>query len=184
MSILRYQDLPGSVVVTLLQRFGITLVLIPHDETIPGSYWGDTEAGIIQTTLYARSDTPLHSILHEASHIICMDEQRRQALHTDAGGDFAEEDAVCYLEIVLGDELPNVDKYRIMRDMDTWGYTFRLGSAQRWFEEDADDARQWLQQHALIDEKQRPCFRLRTTPDESVPAPHVPAISPAQPALL
>ena len=30
---------------------------------------------------------------------------------------------------------------RMWRDMDDWGYSFRLGSAQQWFEQDADDAR-------------------------------------------
>lgn len=171
-----YQDTPDSVVATLLQRFGITLQSVPSGKAIPGSYWGDCEAGIINTTLYARPDTPIHSILHEACHIICMNEQRRQVLHTDAGGDFAEEDAVCYLEIILSDELPQVGRHRIMQDMDTWGYTFRLGSAQRWFEEDADDARQWLQQHGLLDAQQRPCFRLRTTPGESAHVAHVPVV--------
>ncbi len=27
------------------------------------------------------------------------------------------------------------------RDMDEWGYSFRLGSAANWFAEDAEDAR-------------------------------------------
>jgi hypothetical protein len=35
--------------------------------------------------------------------------------------------------------------------MDEWGYTFRLGSAAAWFREDAEDARQWLMHHGLID---------------------------------
>jgi hypothetical protein len=37
-----------------------------------------------------------------------------------------------------------------MQDMDAWGYTFRLGSARAWFEEDAEDARTWLQQRGLL----------------------------------
>jgi hypothetical protein len=37
-----------------------------------------------------------------------------------------------------------------MADMDTWGYTFRLGSASAWFEHDADDARAWLQTRNLL----------------------------------
>jgi hypothetical protein len=36
-------------------------------------------------------------------------------------------------------------------DMDAWGYTFRLGSARAWFERDAQDARQWLLAHRIID---------------------------------
>jgi hypothetical protein len=45
--------------------------------------------------------------------------------------------------------------------MDAWGYSFRLGSAQTWFEQDADDARAWLREHALIDVADRPTWRLR-----------------------
>ena len=40
----------------------------------------------------------------------------------------------------------------MLADMDAWGYTFRLGSAQAWFERDAADARDWLRSHGLIDE--------------------------------
>ena len=38
-----------------------------------------------------------------------------------------------------------------MHDMDAWGYTFRLGSTRAWFEQDADDARQWLAERGLLD---------------------------------
>jgi hypothetical protein len=38
-----------------------------------------------------------------------------------------------------------------MSDMDAWGYSFRLGSTQAWFEGDAADARQWLLRRHLID---------------------------------
>ena len=45
--------------------------------------------------------------------------------------------------------------------MDSWGYTFRLGSAQAWFEQDSDDARTWLLGHGIIDTDQRPTGKLR-----------------------
>jgi hypothetical protein len=91
---------------------------------------------LIGDRLYLRHDTPLHSALHEAAHFVCMTAQRRAALERDAGGDHPEENAVCYLQILA--------------DMDAWGYTFRLGSAARWFDEDASDARQWLQREAIV----------------------------------
>ena len=97
-----------------------------------------------------RADTPVHSALHEACHWLCMDASRRAGLHTDAGGDDLEECAVCYLQIVLADRLPDVGGRRLMRDMDVWGYSFRLGSAQAWFEQDAADARAWLVEHGLL----------------------------------
>jgi hypothetical protein len=58
--------------------------------------------------------------------------------------------------------LPNVGRGRMCRDMDEWGYTFRLGSAATWFAEDAEDARQWLLQHGLIDDDSRITYRCRT----------------------
>jgi hypothetical protein len=144
----------------LLARFGLKLELIEPGAPIPGSYWGESEAGMIGTTLYVRADTPLHSALHEAAHVICMDGERRARLHTDAGGDFAEEDAVCYLQIVLAGEL-GVPASLICADMDAWGYTFRLGSAQAWYAHDAEDARAWLVTHVLLTGEGAPTWRCR-----------------------
>ena len=79
----------------------------------------------------------------------------------DAGGDDLEEAAVCYLQIVLADEIDGVGRERLMRDMDAWGYSFRLGSTRAWFQEDAEDAAGWLQQHGLIDAADSPTFALR-----------------------
>ena len=128
---------------------------------IPGSYWGDSEAGLIGGTLFLRDDTPVHSALHEGCHFICMDAERRAGLHTDAGGDVAEENAVCYLQGLLADRLSGYGRQRLFADMDSWGYSFRLGSAQAWFERDADDARDWLKSHDLIDDSGCPTGRLR-----------------------
>jgi hypothetical protein len=136
----------------LLDRYGLQLRLVAPDEIIPGSYWGEREAGLIGATVFARLDTPVHSVLHESAHFICMTPERRAGLDTDAGGDDAEEGAVCYLQIVLADSLTNVGKERMCRDMDEWGYSFRLGSAAAWFAEDAEDARAWLIRHGLLDE--------------------------------
>lgn len=134
----------------LLARYGLTLVQIPDGDTIPGSYWGDSEAGIIGTTVYARTDTPVHSLLHEAGHLIVLPPEKRAGVHTDATDSVPEEDAVCILQGLLGDMLPGVGRERIWADMDRWGYTFRLGSARAYAEQDADSAWQWLLEHGLI----------------------------------
>jgi hypothetical protein len=76
--------------------------------------------------------------------------EKRAAIHTDASESQAEEDATCYLQILLADALPGAGGERIMADMDAWGYTFRLGSARAWFERDAEDARDWLHARGLL----------------------------------
>jgi hypothetical protein len=106
---------------------------------------------LIGSKIYARLDTPLHSVLHEGAHFICMTPERRAGLDSDAGGDHAEENAVCYLQILLAAALRSGGAARMCSDMDEWGYTFRLGSAAAWFENDAQDARLWLEQQGLID---------------------------------
>ena len=135
----------------LLERYGMQLALVAPGEGIPGSYWGHSEAGLKGERLYARLDTPVHSVLHEASHYICMTPERRAGLDRDAGGTDLEESAVCYLQVLLADELPGVGRARLLCDMDAWGYSFRLGDTRAWFEGDAMDARDWLCQHGVID---------------------------------
>jgi hypothetical protein len=145
----------------LLDRYGVSLQLVAPDEVIPGSYWGEREAGLMGSKIFARLDTPVHSVLHEGAHFICMTPERRAGLDTDAGGDHAEENAVCYLQIILAQSLPNVGRERMCRDMDEWGYTFRLGSAAKWFDQDAGDARDWLMRHRLLDSQSRPTYACR-----------------------
>jgi len=146
----------------LLERYGVSLSLIAPDEVIPGSYWGDSEAGLKGDRLYARLDTPLHSVLHEASHYICMTPERRAGLDRDAGGDHLEESAVCYLQVLLAGELRGVARERVFADMDAWGYSFRVGSSRAWFESDAEDARAWLRQYGVTGDEDRLTGSCRT----------------------
>lgn len=116
---------------------------------------------MIGARIYARLDTPVHSVLHESAHFICMTPERRAGLDTDAGGDHGEEGAVCFLQILLAGLLPNVGRERMCRDMDDWGYSFRLGSAATWFTQDAEDAEQWLRQRNLTDPEGRVTYAAR-----------------------
>lgn len=145
----------------LLGKYGLELVLVAPEESIPASYWGESEAGLQGNRLYARLDTPLHSVLHEASHYVCMSAERRTGLDRDAGGDDLEESAVCCLQILLADALHGVGRERLCADMDEWGYSFRLGGAREWFEHDAQDAREWLLAHSVIDSNDRPTWQVR-----------------------
>lgn len=154
-------DLGIEALAALLSVYGLACELVREGAEIPGSYWGEREAGLIGNRLIVRADTPVHSALHEACHYICMSPARRDSLHTDAGGDYDEENAVCYLQILLAGELPAVGRQKLMRDMDAWGYTFRLGSAAAWFAEDAGDTRAWLRDFGLIDNADRPAWQLR-----------------------
>jgi hypothetical protein len=157
--LLRSVDRVG--VALLLDRFGLELALVAHGEEIPGSYWGDSEAGLRGERLYARLDTPMHSILHEAGHYICTSPERRAGIDRDAGGDDLEESAVCYLQVLLAGELPAVGRVRMLADMDSWGYSFRLGTTRAWFERDAEEARAWLERHGVIDAGGRVTGELR-----------------------
>ena len=159
--VLNCGDLAADTLAALLGRYGLKLEWVADGQSIPGSHFGDPEAGLIANRLLVRKDTPVHSALHEACHYICMDQQRRQRLHTDAGGDYAEENGVCYLQILLADAIPGVGRERLFQDMDSWGYSFRLGSSRAWFEQDAEDARQWLLRHGLIDPQDQPTWILR-----------------------
>ena len=134
----------------LLARYRLELVQVENGQAIPGSFWGECEAGLIGNSVYARLDTPIHSLLHEAGHLIVLPEHKRAEIHTDATDSVAEEDAVCVLQALLGDELPGVGREQIWADMDEWGYTFRLGSAKAYFENDAEDAFAFLTTHGLI----------------------------------
>ncbi len=154
-AVVRVRDIAIKQAQHLLGCFSLELIVLKDGETIPGSYWGECEAGIIASTVYVRSDTPIHSLLHEACHLIVMPEQRRALVHTDATDSIAEEDATCYLQLLLADYIHGFGFSRACQDMDTWGYTFRLGSAKAWFENDAEDARAFLQNVGLIDSNQQ-----------------------------
>ncbi len=151
--ILRLRNLGLAPLQALLEGYGLQLQTVADGLPIPGSYWGDEEAGLIGHRLYLRADTPSHSALHEASHFICMDDARRAALHTNAHpqGDDIEENATCYLQCLLADRLSGYSRAQCFVDMEAWGYHFVLGSAAAWFERDAEDARRYLLCHELID---------------------------------
>jgi hypothetical protein len=68
---------------------------------------------------------------------------------------------VCYLQIVLAERTPGFGRERMLRDMDEWGYSFRLGSTRVWLERDAEDARNWLLSRGLIDAEGNPTWRVR-----------------------
>ncbi|GMU70160.1 MAG: hypothetical protein AMXMBFR37_24920 [Steroidobacteraceae bacterium] len=145
----------------LLARYGLALRFVAPDEPVRGSWWGGAEAGLVADALFARLDTPVHSVLHEAAHYICMTPERRAGLDRDAGGDDAEECGVCYLQLLLAQALPGVGRERLCDDMDAWGYSFREGSTRAWLAGDAADARLWLLAQGIIDEHDAPTGELR-----------------------
>jgi len=159
--ILRVADCDLSHIRSLLGRFKLQLHLTQDNNDIPGSYWGDSEAGLVSNKVYVRQDTPIHSLLHETCHYICMDDKRRRELDTNAEGDYDEENGVCYLQILLADDIPEMGRKRMMLDMDRWGYTFRLGSAENWFINDSADTLDWLTEYKLLATPYEPNYTLR-----------------------
>ena len=146
--VLRVRDVGLDAVAAVLAPAGLRLVPVADGAPIPGSHWGDDEAGLIGHELHVRSDTPVHSALHEGCHWLLMSPERRARLHTDAGGTAVEESAVCVLQILLAERVAGVTRARVLADMDAWGYSFRLGSTAAWFARDADDARALLADRA------------------------------------
>ena len=153
-TVLLLREIQPAPVRALLRGYGLDLVDVAEGAPIPGSYWGEPEAGIIGSTVYARPDTPVHSLLHEACHLILLPPERRAAVHTDATDSIEEEDAVLVLQVLLAERLPGVGRDRALADMDAWGYSFRLGSARAYVEQDAGDAFALLAQRGLLPE---PC---------------------------
>ena len=150
MNVLLCSDINLKNLKSLLERYGMDIQTVDNNEAIPGSFWQPPEAGLVGDTLYIRGDTPVHSALHETCHYICMDKKRRKNLDTDAGGTAIEESGVCYLQILLSVFIPEMQQSRIFKDMDDWGYSFRLGSTKAWFEKDAEDAFEWLVDNKII----------------------------------
>jgi hypothetical protein len=160
-SVVTLVALDAHEVAELVTSYGARLVELAADEAIPGSYWGEAEAGLVGDAVYVRADTPAHSLLHELCHYICMDDARRASLATDAGGNDDEESAVCYLQVLLADRLRGFGSERCLRDMDAWGYSCREGSARAWFVGDGAFARAWLLARGLIDSQHKSLAKLR-----------------------
>ena len=162
MTVMTVGELGADEVRALLGRYGVGFVEVDDEAPIPYSFWGAPEAGIRGTALYVRADTPVHSLLHELAHLVCMPSDRRAQLERDAGGDDEEECAVCYLQVLLAEWLPAFGRARCLDDMDAWGYSFREGRARRWFAGDGASARMWLEVQGLIDAASAPIWRLRS----------------------
>lgn len=143
-TVLPCSALREGALAAVLGPLGLRLAWVAAAAEIPGSYWGESEAGLIADTLHVRADTPVHSALHEACHWLLADADRREKLHTDAGGSDTEENAVCYLQCLLAERLEGYSRQRCFADMDAWGYHFILGSAAAWFDHDSEDAQALL----------------------------------------
>lgn len=147
----RIEEIDSAALAALLLHYGLKTEILPVDAEIPGSFWGAPEAGLVADVLYIRPDTPVHSALHEASHWICMDDKRRQQLHTDAGGTVQEECAVNYLQILLAERLEDVGREQMMKDMTAWEYSYREGSVYAWIVGDGKEALQWLNDYGIAE---------------------------------
>ena len=145
----------------ILDKYRLGLTVVAPGCNIPHSFWGAPEAGRLQSELFAREDTPLHSILHELAHYVCMPEIQRKSPKIDAGGSALIEDACCFLQILWSDRVAGFSRHVHLHDMDQWGYSFRLGSSTRWFYADSDDARAWLLQEKIINQQNEPTWEMR-----------------------
>ena len=146
---LRVQELMGDEAAScglqaLFSAAQLQLCVHPTDVPLPGSYWGESEAGITDRCIHVSPDTPLHSLLHEACHVLCAGGESRAGFVGDADGDDDEESAVCLMQIQLAEAVPGVGASRLCEDMDAWGYSFREGSAKAFLHGDGAGAAAWL----------------------------------------
>ncbi len=156
-----YKDLSSESIKHLLGHYGIRLHCLQFDMDIPYSFWGEPEAGRLGENLYLRDDTPIHSILHESAHYVCMPEQQRHNAEVDAKGSAMEENATCYLQVLLSNHIHGYSRKQLMKDMDDWGYSFRFGSTHDWFTKDAKEVKDWLISHNLITDRNEVTWQLR-----------------------
>lgn len=154
-------DFPSQQISQWVETFGATVRRVESGDPIPGSYWMAPEAGLVGDNIFVAPDTPVHSLAHELGHYICMPASHRASLHTDAGGSEFEECAVCYLQLSLAKSGLGIPFATSFKDLDDWGYSFRLGSAQRWYEEDAELEREWLLDQGLLNSQGLPTGHLR-----------------------
>lgn len=155
-----YENLDSESIKDLLNHYGIKVCRFDNHIDIPHSFWGNPEAGRLREQLYIRGDTPIHSILHEACHYICMPAEQRSEDLIDAQGSVEEENATCYLQILLAEHITGYSRAQILQDMDDWGYSFRLGSASAWFTQDAQETKAWLINKQIINQHQIPTWKL------------------------
>jgi hypothetical protein len=165
-----YENLNPDSIKELLSHYGIQINCSVPGVAIPHSYWGAPEAGRIREQLYIRGDTPIHSILHESCHYVCMPAELRALKQVDAKGSAMEENATCYLQILLAEHIDGYSRTQLMKDMDAWGYSFRLGSANSWFTQDAEEVQQWLISQKIINAQGKPTWELRNKIFESRPS--------------
>lgn len=156
-----FNNIDTSTLTAVLGLYGVEIIEVPEHSPIPYSFWGTPEAGRINNKLYVRFDTPIHSILHESCHFICMPKKQRILDKIDAAGSSKEENACCYLQLLMSDHIDGFSREQHMKNMDEWGYSFRLGSAAAWFYQDADDAREWLLDQMIIDQDDQISWKLR-----------------------
>lgn len=165
-----YENLNSDSIKKLLSRYGMQINYSKPGVAIPHSFWGTPEAGRKKNRLYIRGDTPIHSLLHESCHYVCMPAEQRTLNQIDAKGSAMEENATCYLQILLAEHIDGYSRTQLMKDMDAWGYSFRLGSANSWFTQDTEDVRQWLISQQIINAQDKPTWKLRNKILESRPS--------------
>ncbi len=126
-------DIEPAAIERLLTAFGLSLAGVAPGASIPGSYWGDSEAGLVGDRLFARADTPVHSLLHELGHYVCMDPTAaRCARHRCGRRRRRGSGRVLPAGVARRRACEASAASAASRDMDTWGYSFREGSARAW----------------------------------------------------
>ena len=133
------RDIGFDDVAALLARYGLAARARRRRRADPRQLLGRTRSRPDRPRVHARDDTPVHSLLHEAAHLIVLPPERARRAYRRHR--FGRGRRRRLRAAVAARRRPARRRPRaLMADMDAWGYTFRLGSARAYFERDAEDA--------------------------------------------
>jgi len=140
-----------------LDRYGLSLHLVAPDEVIPARIGASARrADGIQ--IFARLDTAGAFGAARGRPFYLHDAGTARRLGYRCRRRSCGRECVCYLQIILAQSLPNVGRERMCRDMDEWAIRSGWEAPRSGSIQDAEDARDWLMRHGVLDSQSRPTY--------------------------
>ncbi len=74
-TVLKLSEIDHIKLARLPARYNLELIVVDNEEKIPGSFWGDSEAGLVSNKLYARLDTNAEDALNWLKYQLLLTDQ-------------------------------------------------------------------------------------------------------------